>query len=147
MANSLGIENDRAFVVGVSTTCIGQFLGNEATFLAAIFPTIDPYNRPIPMLLPDVFRRTDDKTSEGFPCLVAQLMRVPRFRVNPKPETSKGHSHAFSAGLKDLWQWRSEAWRPKNVSALFEVKVLRNRRRSPRVTKGFYYDRQGNFFL
>lgn len=146
MANSLGIENDRAFVVDVSTTCVGQFLRNEPTFSAANFPIIDPY-RPFPMLLPDVFRRTDDKASEGFPCLVAQLMRVPRFRVNPKPETSKGHSHAFFTELKDLWQRRSEAWRPKNASALFEAKVLRNRRRSPRVTKGFYNDRQGNFFL
>lgn len=100
------------------------------------------------MLLPDVFRRTDDKASDGgfsvFSCATYAGASFPR---RPKPETSKGHSHAFSTGLKDLWQRRSEARRPKNASALFEVKVLRNRRRSPRVTKGFYYDRQGNFFL
>lgn len=31
---------------------------------------------------------------------------------------------------------------PKNLPALFEVKVLRNGRRSPRVAKGFYCDQK-----
>lgn len=63
------------------------------------------------------------------------------FPRRPKPSVEQRAHHAFSTGVKDLWPRRSEASRPKNAPALFEVKVLRNGRRSPRVTKGFYHDR------